>query len=619
MTDRVAPRQSDMLERILKTWLFMIAVLFAPILPLLLTHRAGGLTSLFLITQDCLVVMGILAVVALLRLVPGLAKALMGGFRAWAALAGSRATALARHPLRVVLGLALLCGVIGWAGGVWVYDGYALSMDEVMARFGATIIGHGQFAAPLDPAWRAYADALSPRFLITGESRAWWTSGYLPVNSAFQALGAAANVRALVNPLLAAVSVVAVFGVGRRLWPDRPNMALGAAILLATSSQLLVTSMTSYAMTAHLALNLVWLWLFLRGDRPGCLGALAVGFLACGLHQLAFHPLFVAPFILQLWLDRRWRLAAVYTLGYGVICLFWMDYWRLLAAVLPHAPAGVAQAQAGAYGAAGGYWAQVVGLVRSFTLDGVNLMACNLIRFVTWQNLLVAPLVVLGAGAAVRAGGVMRSLLLGLLLTVVVVLVVEPYQGHGWGYRYLHGLLGSACLLAAWTWTRFADGLTAEARPGARLAFVAMAAISLLLLFPIRAWQTHAFVHPYATAHAAIERAKTPFVIVDDTGTWFGVDLVRNDPYLRNRPIVLYLEGLTDAQLRAVCARGAITLFDRADAARAGIRTFPQGGTAPADANRLNGFRALSCGQGATPVRDFAGAPIRASTQSLSR
>lgn len=603
-----AAKAPGLLEPILKVWLGVIAVLFVPLLPNLIAHRWVGLTDLFLLTQDLVVVGGILLVVAVLRLAPSLGRALAGAFRASAAAAGPRGAVAAGRPVALVVVLAVLCGAIALAGSRWIYDGYALSMDEVMARFGATIFSHGQLVAPIAPSWRAYADALSPRFLATGDAGGWWTSAYLPVNAAIHALGTAVNAEALVSPVLAGLSVIAVFGVGRELWPDRPGIAVAAAVLLATSSQLLITAMTSYAMTAHLALNLVWLWLFLRNDRLGCVGALVVGFLACGLHQLAFHPLFVAPFILQLWLDRRWRPAAVYTLAYAVICLFWMDYWRVLTWLLPHGPA--VATPAGAPGAVGGYVGQVVDLVRGFSLDGVNLMACNLIRFVTWQNLLVAPLVVLGAGAAMRTGGALRSLLLGLLLTTVVVFVVLPYQGHGWGYRYLHGLLGSACLLAAWTWTRLTDGLDPQARPGAKLAFAVMAAISLLLLFPVRAWQTHAWVHPYATAHAAIERAKTPFVLVDDTGVWFGVDLVRNDPYLRNRPIALALANLTDAQVRVLCARGAITLFDQRDAARAGIDTFPGDRGARADARRIDALHALSCGPGATPVRDFGGARV---------
>ncbi len=177
--------------------------------------------------------------------------------------------------------------------------------------------------------WQDYVSALQPQFAFSTDDGAYWASAYLPVNAALRGLAKAAGGATLASPLLAAISVAAVWGVGRRMWPGRPSTALIAAVLLATSSQFLVTAMTPYAMNAHLAFNLVWLWLFLRGGRVGHAGALAIGFLACGLHQLLFHPLFVAPFVLQLWIERRWRLAGLYTLAYGAFCMFWIDYWPI--------------------------------------------------------------------------------------------------------------------------------------------------------------------------------------------------------------------------------------------------------------------------------------------------
>src|SRR5205085_4993643 len=121
--------------------------------------------------------------------------------------------------------------------------------------------------------------------------------------------------------------------------PERPQAALLGAVLLATSTQLLVTAMTPYSMTAHLALNMAWLWLFMRGDRKSDLAALGVAFVACGLHQVVFHPLFAAAFILELWLARRWGRALKFTLAYSAIGLFWLFYWKL---ALPGGPAAAA-------------------------------------------------------------------------------------------------------------------------------------------------------------------------------------------------------------------------------------------------------------------------------------
>ena len=389
---------------------------------------------------------------------------------------------------------------------------------------------------------------------------AFWVSGYLPVSAGLRAIGGLAGAASLVNPLLTAVSVAAVWGVARRMWPQRPGLALAAAILLATSSQVLVGGMTAYAMPAHLAFNLVWLWLFLRGGRLGHAGALAVGFLACGLHQLPFHPLFVAPFVAQLWLERRWRAAALYTVAYAAICLFWVEYWQIALAMAQTGPA-VAATAAAKQGAMG-FYEQAQLILKDFDWSGLALMAKNLIRFATWQNLLTAPLLLLSAWAAFRAKGTTRSLILGFVTTLAAVFALMPYQGHGWGYRYLNGLLGSACLLAAWQWGRMTDALSPSQRAGARGGFALAALASLFVLFPLRALQAHRFARPYALAAAAIRAAKTDVVLVDDRNVWFGIDLARNDPYLRNRPLVLYAEALEEDQARALCQGATISMFD---------------------------------------------------------
>ena len=216
------------------------------------------------------------------------------------------------------------------AGRRFALAGFPLSMDEFMAGFDARIFRHGLAMAPVSPFWRPLVTALQPMFILPTPGSQYWASEYLPMNAAFRALAASPAWASLVNPAWAAVSVVSVYGVGRQLWPDKPAVATVAAVLLATSSQFLVTAMTAYAMPAHLALNLVWLWLFLRGGKLDHAGAAIVALVACGLHQLAFHPLFAAPFVLQLVVDRRWRSAGFYIAAYAFVGLFWVFYWTMI-------------------------------------------------------------------------------------------------------------------------------------------------------------------------------------------------------------------------------------------------------------------------------------------------
>src|SRR3546814_21084376 len=46
------------------------------------------------------------------------------------------------------------------------------------------------------------------------------------------------------------------------------------------------------------------------------------------------------------------------------------------------------------------------------------------------------------------------SILLPLTITCILGLLLLVYQGHGWGYRYLHGLIGAFCLLGGFGWMR---------------------------------------------------------------------------------------------------------------------------------------------------------------------
>jgi hypothetical protein len=474
---------------------------------------------------------------------------------------------MAASPWAWTLGLALVCGAAGVIGARVVFQGYLLSLDEHLADFDARIFAHGRLMAPVGPTWRPFAYAMQPLLTVIAPDGSLWSSTYLPVNAALRAIAGELGLQAWLNPLLSAFSVAALFGVARRLWPERPSMALGAAALLASSSQLVVMSMTAYAMPAHLAFNLGWLWLFLRGGKLGHAGALVVGFLATGLHQILFHPLFVAPFVLQLWLDRRWRLAALYTLAYGAIGLFWIEYWSLDYRVSGF-PTVVASATAGGF-----FRNRVLDVFSTIHPWAPGSMALALVRFVTWQNPLTVSLALVGVAAAVRAKGIMRALVLGIALTLLAALIVVPTQIHGWGYRYLHGLLGSFSLLAMWSWTRLTDGLAPERRAAAWSAFAVSCAVSLLALTPLRAWQAWSYVRPYAMANAQIQSSPAQVVLVVDKGP-FGFDpgtLLRNDPYLTHWPRLMLLAAMDDATVRQVCSRYTVTIFDGANARAVGI------------------------------------------------
>jgi hypothetical protein len=131
--------------------------------------------------------------------------------------------------------------------------------------------------------------------------------------------------------------------------------------------------------------------------------------------------------------------------------------------------------------------------------------------------------------------------------------------------------MGSVCLLAAWSWTRIEAAANPPSAAVRHAFFAAAAAASLLILLPVRAWQAHSLEHSYALAERQIQALEADVVIVGDTGLAFGTDLVRNDPFLQRRPIVLEAGAMSQDQLRELCGRYDVGWFLPAGAADAGI------------------------------------------------
>jgi hypothetical protein len=491
--------------------------------------------------------------------------------------------AFGARPAALAALATLSVGLGSWMGHRLVLASFPLSEDEFLADFDAQILAAGRLFAPVVQEWRSYLDALQASFRLPVLDGTHWVSAYLPMNAAIRAAFDWLGSRELATPVLAAAAVPILYGVCRQLFPDDKRAQLVAVLLFVTSSQFLVTAMTPYAMTAHLTFNLAWLWLALRDRLWAHVATIPVSFIACGLHQVVFHPLFVAPFLVLFWFTGRRRLAIFYAAILAPIGLFWLSYWpiamNLAEVALPQGGGGL------------GLWdhaARILAmLTRSASLDTIWLMAGNILRFLTWQNPLTYLLVVVACFAVRSWPRPAYALAGGILLTLFAIIVLLPYQGHGWGYRYLHGTLGSFALLGAVGWRILEERAPQIRQVGPSLLW-SSAAFSLALLLPIRAYQAHTFTEPYAKGVSAILAKPADVVVVDGTGIPFATDLVRNDPFLKRRPIVLSLYFLSPPTIQQVCERYRVALYDRTDA---GARGFPQSEDPPAIKERYRTLR----------------------------
>jgi len=463
---------------------------------------------------------------------------------------------LAISTLAVILALAL------WLGTYVVMFDYPLTRDEHMVVFDAGVFAGGELAARLPTLWKGYAEALVPAFLLDVPDNALLISSYMPGNAMMRSMFDAVADPALMNPLLAAIGLIALHDVAQRLFKDTPRVVWVALAAYVLSSQMLVTAMTTYAMTAHLALNLVWLALFLRGKWWQHMLAMMIGAWAIGLHQIVFHPLFAGPFILTLLAQRRWALFAAYSAVYAGGLLFWISYPSMMAAEY-----GIV-AQSGSTGGVTGFILErVVSLFTEREPNGAWFMMFNLIRFIAWAPLILLPLLFFAWPAVRSSEGQALPLFAGCALTLAAMILLLPYQGHGWGYRYWHGFIGNFALLGGYGYVRWAnrDENVADG------AVMFLGGTTAVLVIPFLLWSAHAFTRPYVQLKQLIERQSTDFVIVDTQPPSNAVDQVRNPASLNSRPVLLSSRAMTQEQVNDICARGTVTLIARHDFHRAGF------------------------------------------------
>lgn len=456
--------------------------------------------------------------------------------------------------------LALLAGLVVamWLIRTQVLFDHDFTRDEQMASFDAAIYGAGRLFWPFPAAMRPLYGALNDLFLLPVADHSAWVSNYLPVNALFRAGLAKVLSPSWASPLLTGLAGLLLWRIAVRLWPGERAVHTVVLLCFVGSSQVVLMGTANFAMSLHLALNLAWLALFLKDSRAGHAGALLTGLLATGIHQPVFHPLFVLPFLELLRRQGRWRTLAFYVAGYAAIGAVWLAWPHWVVSVIAAASDGAAALPAAQPGAGQvSFLSRLLGVLAPVNADEVWIMGGNLLRFATWQHVALLPLAFVGIGQVAGKDDLARALAQGALVLMVAMMILLAPQGHGWGYRYMHGVIGSLCLLTGYGWHWLATRGLAPAR-----AMLATSAASLLVLLPLHAWMVRGFVAPFAQGVAALQRVKADFVIVESGEVPFGTNLVINRPDLANRPLLLLGDAMNPGLVAGLCPGHAIAFAD---------------------------------------------------------
>lgn len=463
----------------------------------------------------------------------------------WAANAGERLSHL-RSRWIWILALAVL--VFAWLGDFGVMHGFPPSADEYAPRFQAQIFLAGKFNVVLDSVWREFAEALAPTFIIFDSQASTWISGYLPVYAGIRTVFLALGGESLTGPVLAALSVLLIYGVAKKIWPRDGFAPILAVVLLGSSTQFLITSMTSFAYPAHLCLNLAWLACYLRDDKLGVAITPWIGFFALGLHNPFPHALFVTPWLLGLVRKRRWKVTLYFAAVYLAGCIVWYLWMRFTR------PSMVSGAD-----------------LHSFELPGffqLLIQPMNLSLLFSWQSLAASILFI----AAVRNWAALspldKQLLWGCILTFGFFFFFPWDQFIGWGYRFFYGVLGNFVLIAVAGWNRARQAL-GEKKCLGFLALTTILAIGVQL--PFRCCQVESFVRPLAVANRFIQALPEPMVIIDTHKNFLSASLVRNDPFLRNTPKILRALFLTEEQKQHLQKLGQVRTLKPEELAACGL------------------------------------------------
>jgi hypothetical protein len=311
-------------------------------------------------------------------------------------------------------------------------------------------------------------------------------------------------------------------------------------LTLATSTQVLIMSMTMYSMPTHLLFTLCWLWLYVDDRRWANIMLPWVGVLAIGVHSPFPHLLFIPPFLFRYLRNRRFAFLAYLGVVYAAGLMYWYGFLQHIAQGTATTVATVGQTASVATSVF-----RLPGALHAFTT------ALHLALVPSWN----APVAIVLVLAAMLAWPKLDTFSRDAALSIIVIVVARAFmltpQGEGWGYRFIYDGLADIALLSAIGAEVLARAIgRRRAMSFVVASFVAAVAVQL----PLRAWGVNSIITPFRLGYEWMSSLPYDAVVYPSMNVQWGRQLVRNDPYLRNRPKIMSRSELGRNDLAALLA-----------------------------------------------------------------
>jgi hypothetical protein len=460
------------------------------------------------------------------------------------------------HPLPV----ATLSFVLLVYGALGVYHNHPVSMDEYAAYFQSRVFaaGHlsGQFPAPVMD-WlipSAFQDFFLNVSHVTGKVASSYWPAYAVIMTPFTLVG----MPWACNPVLSALTLLVVHRLALYMFED--TEAAGLALLLTVASPVFFgIGISYYSMPAHLLANSLYALLLVRPTPAKAFAAGVVGSIALSLHNPIPHMLFAIPWLI--WIAARRggiRLLAALCAGYLPLCILlgvgWFEFSNHLR--------GEGQALIAAKADAANRFEHMLAVFSPPNATVLLSRAIGVAKVWVWA---VPGLLVLACYGAVRGrGNITCRLLAASALTTFIGYIFFPQdQGHGWGYRYFHSAWMALPLLATaavYRPTGLKDMLRGSvaapvsifADPATKSYVAACILLTLIFGIGFRALQMQGFIANDLNQLPHYQGTERRIVLIDTRSSFYGADLVQNDPWLRGNEIRMFSHGVAeDAKMMA--------------------------------------------------------------------
>jgi hypothetical protein len=444
--------------------------------------------------------------------------------------------AIGSHPILLATATTVVLGL----GARFVYMSHPLSMDEYAPYFQSQIFAGGEFTGkyPVELLDWLIPLGFQNMFLNVSHTTGEVTSTYLPSFALLMTPFTLLGIPWACNPVLSGVTVIVIHRLAMRLFGNDLELAGLAVLFTLASPVFFADGISYYSMTAHMLANATYALLLLTPTPRRLVAAGVIGSIALTLHNPLPHVLFALPW--GIWIlvgERRVRNVSWLIAGYLPLSILLGLGWISLAADL-------------AATAAPGETIKRVSASAMFTLPTATVWLARAIGFAKVWLWAVPGLVLLAAFGAWRwrDDRKMQLLMGSAILTLAAYIFVWADQGHGWGYRYFHSAWFVLPLFAA---AAFATTNKAPSSAISRLSgddnlrtfVVAAAVLSLVVGVGHRGLQMREFMTDHLNQLPAYTGSEKHVVFVDAARTFYGHDLIQNDPFLRGNVIRLLSRG----------------------------------------------------------------------------